>query len=120
MNVKLHLRIFSISTLLISFSVILSLNFFFMVKTEGSWLDIGLTISNYCLAILSSLFMITLEFTSHLLLHDVVITDVDASLKMTDKGYEDILKEIERDSLQDGSIASRVRRRGSGKSKKAN
>ncbi|KAF6011573.1 hypothetical protein HII13_002037 [Brettanomyces bruxellensis] len=117
MNVKLHLRIFSISTLLISFSVILSLNFFFMVKTEGSWLDIGLTISNYCLAILSSLFMITLEFTSHLLLHDVVITDVDASLKMTDKGYEDILKEIERDSLQDGSIASRVRRRGSGKSK---
>ncbi|VUG19585.1 MCD4 [Brettanomyces bruxellensis] len=117
MNVKLHLRIFSISTLLISFSVILSLNFFFMVKTEGSWLDIGLTISNYCLAILSSLFMITLEFTSHLLLHDVVITDVDASLKMTDKGYEDILKEIERDSLQDGSIASRARRRGSGKSK---
>lgn len=119
MNVKLHLRIFSISTLLISFSVILSLNFFFMVKTEGSWLDIGLTISNYCLAILSSLFMIILEFTSHLLLHDVVITDVDESLKMTDKGYEDILKEIELDSSQGGSIASRVRRRG-GKSKKVN
>lgn len=111
MNIRLHLKIFTISTFLISLSVILSLNFFFMVKTEGSWLDIGLTISNYCLAILSSLFMIILEFSSHLLLFDVNVPEIEKSLGMEDQGYKEILKEMKNDSKQGGSIADRVRRR---------
>lgn len=71
MNESLKLGQYAISSLLISTNEILSLNFFYLVKTTGSWLDIGVTISNFVIGVLSSLFMIIIEVLSNYILGQV-------------------------------------------------
>lgn len=45
-------------------SDVMTLNFFYMVRDEGSWLDIGMTISHFCIASFLCVFVAGLEFLS--------------------------------------------------------
>lgn len=54
-------------------SDVLTLNFFFMVRDEGSWLDIGTTISHFCIASALCVFVAGLEGVSEVFVRGVDI-----------------------------------------------
>ena len=50
---------------------IITLNFFYMVRDEGSWLEIGSTLSQFCIASLLGIFVAGLEFASEVFVGEV-------------------------------------------------
>ena len=60
LNKQLQLPPFALFMLALSISDILSLNFFFLVTDNGSWLEIGQSISHFSIASLMILFMAAL------------------------------------------------------------
>ena len=56
-------------------SDIMTLNFFWMVKDEGSWLDIGTTISHFVIGSLIGIFVAGLEVASELLIQGVEVDE---------------------------------------------
>lgn len=63
-NTLIRLPSYCIFAMVLSISDILSLNFFYLVIDEGSWLDIGTGISHYCICSLLCLFIILIEYAS--------------------------------------------------------
>ncbi|KAI9847043.1 MAG: Glycosyl phosphatidyl inositol anchor synthesis [Thelocarpon superellum] len=61
---------------------VLTLNFFWMVRDEGSWLDIGTSISHFCIASLLCVFVAVLEAGSEVFVSGV---DVDVG-EMVEEG----------------------------------
>lgn len=56
-----------------SFSDVLTMNFFWLVKDEGSWLGIGTSISHFVIASLLCVFVAGLEFLSEIFVAGVEV-----------------------------------------------
>jgi phosphatidylinositol glycan class N len=67
---------FSLFLLILSTTDIMTLNFFFLVRDYGSWLEIGSTISHFIIASAFIVFQIILFTVGHLLVGKVLIPTV--------------------------------------------
>lgn len=73
LNIRLGVPNSALFSMVLSISDILSLNFFYLVVDEGSWLDIGTGISHFSIASGLCLFMILLEYLGTALVSGVVV-----------------------------------------------
>ena len=64
LNRRLEVAPGALFMIVISISDVMTLNFFYMVRDEGSWLEIGMTISHFCIASFFCTFVAGLEFLS--------------------------------------------------------
>ncbi|GKZ83925.1 glycosyl phosphatidyl inositol anchor synthesis [Aspergillus niger] len=78
LNRRLEVAPSALFMVVMSISDIMTLNFFYMVRDEGSWLDIGTTISHFCIASFLCTFVAVLEFLS-----EVMISGVDFGPRST-------------------------------------
>lgn len=62
-------------------SDVMTLNFFWMVKDEGSWLDIGTTISHFVIGSGLSIFVAGLEGVSEALISGVEVESFEDGVK---------------------------------------
>ena len=83
LNRRLGLQSSALFMVVMAVSDIMTLNFFWMVKDEGSWLDIGTTISHFVIASMIGIFVAGLEVASELLIQGV---EVDGSFEQRVKG----------------------------------
>lgn len=74
LNRRLGVAPSSLFMVVMAISDVLTMNFFWMVRDEGSWLDIGTSISHFCIASLLCVFVAGLEFMSEVFVSGV---DVD-------------------------------------------
>ncbi|PIA16993.1 PigN-domain-containing protein [Coemansia reversa NRRL 1564] len=70
---SLELPPFSLFLFVLSTTDVMTVNFFFLVRDDGSWLDIGMSISHFCISGLFVLFTIVLFVFSHVLVGSVLI-----------------------------------------------
>lgn len=73
LNLRLGVPKSALFTMVLCISDILTLNFFYLVVDEGSWLDIGTGISHFCVVNGLCVFMLLLEYLSEVLVRGVVI-----------------------------------------------
>ncbi|KAJ1946800.1 Glycosyl phosphatidyl inositol anchor synthesis [Linderina pennispora] len=76
LNRSLELPPFSLFLFVLSTTDVMTVNFFFLVSDDGSWLDIGMSISHFCISGLFVLFTIVLFVMSHVLVGRVLIPTV--------------------------------------------
>ncbi|KAJ3287053.1 Glycosyl phosphatidyl inositol anchor synthesis [Rhizoclosmatium sp. JEL0117] len=78
---SIALPAFSLFLLVLSTTDVMTLNFFFLVRDDGSWLEIGTTISHYIIASTFIVFQIILFSVGHFLVGKVLIPDVKKTEK---------------------------------------
>lgn len=75
LNLRLGLQSSALFMVVMAVSDVMTLNFFWMVKDEGSWLDIGTTISHFVIGSLICVFVSGLEGVSELLISGVEVQE---------------------------------------------
>ncbi|MCJ1415864.1 Glycosyl phosphatidyl inositol anchor synthesis [Xylographa parallela] len=75
LNRRLGVAPSSLFMVVMAISDVMTLNFFWVVKDEGSWLDIGTSISHFVIASLFCVFVALLEFVSEVFSSGVDVDD---------------------------------------------
>ncbi|BCR87140.1 mannose-ethanolamine phosphotransferase MCD4 [Aspergillus chevalieri] len=88
LNRRLQVPPSALFMVVMSISDVMTLNFFYMVKDEGSWLDIGTTISHFCIASFLCTFVAGLEFLSEVFVSGVDIKTASAAVEAVDGSVE--------------------------------
>lgn len=83
LNRRLGLQSSALFMVVMSLSDVMTLNFFWMVKDEGSWLDIGTTISHFVIGSLLCVFVAGLEGVSQALISGVEVDTFEDRVKET-------------------------------------
>ena len=73
LNRRLGVAPSSLFMVVIAISDVLTMNFFWLVRDEGSWLDIGTSISHFFIASLLCVFVSGLEFVSEVFVSGVEV-----------------------------------------------
>ncbi|KGO70920.1 GPI ethanolamine phosphate transferase 1 [Penicillium italicum] len=124
LNRRLEVPPSALFMVVMAISDIMTLNFFFMVRDEGSWLDIGMTISHFCIASALCTFVAGLEFLSEQFVSGVdfapTVAAVGAAVaqtieEVTECGHED-RKEAKK-AQPNGAKQSKSKSKGKGKGK---
>jgi phosphatidylinositol glycan class N len=80
LNKRLGVAPSALFMVVIAISDFLTLHFFWVVRDEGSWLEIGSTISHFCIASLFCVFVASLEGVSELFISGVEVEDDSAQM----------------------------------------
>jgi phosphatidylinositol glycan class N len=97
LNRRLEVAPSALFMVVMTISDIMTLNFFYMVRDEGSWLEIGTTISHFFIASLLCIFVAGLEFVSEMFISGVDLESavgprVSALVDQTKKGITETTK----------------------------
>ncbi|KAL8941845.1 MAG: hypothetical protein Q9211_001653 [Gyalolechia sp. 1 TL-2023] len=83
LNRRLGVAPSSLFMVVMAISDVLTLNFFWMVRDEGSWLDIGTSISHFCISSLLGVFVAGLEFLSEVFVSGVDVGGGEVGVNQT-------------------------------------
>jgi len=81
LNKRLGVAPSALFMLVMALSDLLTLHFFWVVRDEGSWLEIGSTISHFCIASLLCVFVAGLEGISEIFISGVEVEDSSPQIK---------------------------------------
>lgn len=87
LNRRLGVAPSSLFMVVMAISDVLTMNFFWLVRDEGSWLDIGTSISHFVIASLLCVFVAGLEFVS-----EVFVSGVDIGAESFEKPINESLE----------------------------
>jgi GPI ethanolamine phosphate transferase 1 len=81
LNRRLGLKSSALFMVVMAISDVMTIRFFYMVRDEGSWLEIGTTISHFVIGSLMSVFVAGLEPVSEVLISGIDVTGDDGKVE---------------------------------------